>query len=281
MAKTTATTKKTTKTTATTKAVAKKAVVKSTAVKAKPAPVAKTKTVKAAAIAAPKAVKTVTKAATKPVAAKTAAKTPVKAVAPVKAPATKPAAAPKTMASTPAPANKNGLDFAIGDYVVYPTHGVGTIDSVETAKIGGMDVSMYKIMFKHDRMILRVPTQTAKAKGLRKLASGDRLQEAMTTLKGRARVKRTMWSRRAQEYESKINSGDPVAIAEVLRDLKRSNDEVEQSFSERQIYQSALSRLAREVAAVENLTETDASAKLEKLMGKVKKDAANDQLLVA
>ncbi len=280
MAKAAATTKKTTKTATATKTVAKKAVVKSTAVKAKPAPVAKTKTVKAAAIAPKTVAKAVVKAAPAPTPAPKAVARPMTTSrANSKTPQTKTSAVNKTMTSTPA--NKNSMDFNVGDYVVYPTHGVGTVDSIETAKIGGMEVTMYKIMFKHDRMILRVPTLTAKAKGLRKLASGDRLQEAMTTLKGRARIKRTMWSRRAQEYESKINSGDPVAIAEVLRDLKRSNDEVEQSFSERQIYQSALSRLAREVAAVENLTETDASAKLEKLMGKVKKDAANDQLLVA
>ncbi len=202
------------------------------------------------------------------------AKTVVKAAAaPVKtaAVATAVAAAPK----------KDAPDFVVGDYVVYPTHGVGSVDGIETATVGGMSVTMYKIAFKHDRMILRVPVQTARAKGLRKLASGDRLQEAMNTLKGRAKVKRTMWSRRAQEYESKINSGDPVAIAEVLRDLKRSNDEVEQSFSERQIYQSALSRLAREVAAVEKMTETDAATKLEGLMGKIKKAAANDQAAAA
>ena len=187
----------------------------------------------------------------------------------------------KTTITKGSAAAQNNNEFNVGDYVVYPTHGVGTVDGVETATIGGMEVSMYKIAFKHDRMILRVPVTTARAKGLRKLASGDRLQDAMSTLKGRARIKRTMWSRRAQEYETKINSGDPVAIAEVLRDLKRNTDEVEQSFSERQIYQSALSRLAREVAAVEDITETDASDKLEKLIGKVIKEAANDQIAAA
>jgi CarD family transcriptional regulator len=189
--------------------------------------------------------------------------------------------APAKAANVAAAPKKDATDFTTGDYVVYPTHGVGTVDGIETATVGGMQVTMYKIAFKHDRMILRVPVQTARAKGLRKLASGDRLAEAMNTLKGRAKVKRTMWSRRAQEYESKINSGDPVAIAEVLRDLKRSNDDVEQSFSERQIYQSALSRLAREVAAVEKLTEADAACKLEGLMGKIKKAAANDTAAAA
>ena len=212
-------------------------------------------------------------------ATKTAPKTTVKAAAKA-TPA--PKAAVKAPANKAAPAaKKDSMDFTNGDYVVYPTHGVGTVEGIETAKIGGMDVSMYKIVFKTDRMILRVPVMTARAKGLRKLASGDRLQEAMNTLKGRAKIKRTMWSRRAQEYESKINSGDPVAIAEVLRDLKRSNDDVEQSFSERQIYQSALSRLAREVAAVEKMTEVDAASKLEGLMGKIKKAVANDTAIAA
>lgn len=231
------------------------------------------KTIKQAAKTPAKPAKTVSKASVKQ-----AAKPVVKSV--VKQ---QPANTVKTpvKAAAPAPANKEMADFAIGDFVVYPTHGVGTIEAVETATIGGMQVSMYKIMFKQDRMVLRVPVQTARAKGLRKLVSNDRLAEAMNTLKGRAKIKRTMWSRRAQEYESKINSGDPVAIAEVLRDLKRSNDDTEQSFSERQIYQSALSRLAREVAAVEKLTEMDAATKLEGLMGKIKKSAANDQAVAA
>lgn len=218
------------------------------------------------------------KASTPSKSTKTATKTAPKAAAPKAPVKTAVKAAPAVKAQ---PAKKDGQDFSTGDYVVYPTHGVGSVEGIETAKIGGMEVSMYKIVFKTDRMILRVPVMTARAKGLRKLASGDRLAEAMNTLKGRAKVKRTMWSRRAQEYESKINSGDPVAIAEVLRDLKRSNDDVEQSFSERQIYQSALSRLAREVAAVEKMTENDAASKLEGLMGKIKKAAANDQAIAA
>lgn len=165
-------------------------------------------------------------------------------------------------------AHNDNFDFKTGDYVVYPAHGVGQIDGIEIQTISGMEVKLYNISFEKDRMRLKVPVFKAKTAGLRKLSSGDRLKDAMKTLQGRARIRRTMWSRRAQEYETKINSGDPVAIAEVLRDLKRSNDDSEQSYSERQIYQSALQRLAREVAAVQKITEIKAAEKLETMMGK-------------
>ena len=171
--------------------------------------------------------------------------------------------------------NDNSVEFKQGDFVVYPAHGVGMIEGVETQTISGMKVSLYTIAFEKDRMRLKVPTFKAKTAGLRKLTSANRLKDAMKTLQGRAKVRRTMWSRRAQEYETKINSGDPVSIAEVLRDLKRSNDDTEQSYSERQIYQSALQRLAREVAAVQKITEDKAAIKLEVMMGK--KDAGKDK----
>lgn len=171
-------------------------------------------------------------------------------------------------------AHNDNIDFKKGDYVVYPAHGVGQIEGIETTTISGAEVSLYTISFEKDRMRLKVPTFKAKTSGLRKLATGDRLKDAMKTLKGRSRVRRTMWSRRAQEYETKINSGDPVSIAEVLRDLKRSNDDTEQSYSERQIYQEALQRLAREVAAVQSITEDKAAEKLEVMMGKEKKSKA-------
>ena len=161
-------------------------------------------------------------------------------------------------------------NFSQGDYVVYPAHGVGQIEGVETQTIAGMEIRLYAIGFEKERMRLKIPVVKAEAAGLRRLSSTDRLKDAMKTLKGRSRIRRTMWSRRAQEYETKINSGDPVAIAEVLRDLKRSNDDTEQSYSERQIYQSALERLAREVAVVEKITEIKATERLEILLGKVK-----------
>ncbi len=165
-------------------------------------------------------------------------------------------------------ADNDNFDFTTGDYVVYPAHGVGRVEGVETQVIGGMSVSLYTISFEKERMRLKVPVIKAKAAGLRKLSSSERLKDALQTLQGRARVRRTMWSRRAQEYETKINSGDPVSIAEVLRDLKRSNDDSEQSYSERQIYQSALERLAREVAAVKKITEIQAAEQLEQMLGK-------------
>ena len=174
----------------------------------------------------------------------------------------------KTSAQQKATAtNDNILDFGQGDHVVYPAHGVGFIEGVETQSISGLEVTLYTINFEKDRMRLKIPVQKAEASGLRKLSTSDRLKEAMTTLEGKARVKRTMWSRRAQEYEQKINSGDPVSIAEVLRDLKRSNDDHEQSYSERQIYQSALERLAREMAAVESIDEAAATEQLEEVLG--------------
>lgn len=160
------------------------------------------------------------------------------------------------------------IEFEAGDMVVYPAHGVGKIDGIETQVIGGMEMRLYSIAFEDDRLRLKVPLIKAKEAGLRKLSSKNRLDDAMTTLTGKARVKKTMWSRRAQEYEAKINSGDPVSIAEVLRDLRRANDDTEQSYSERQIFQSALQRLAREVAAVEHVTEEKASEKLQEVLVK-------------
>lgn len=163
-------------------------------------------------------------------------------------------------------AHNDNFDFSKGDYVVYPAHGVGQIDGIETATIGGMQIRLYAITFEKERMRLKIPVMKAQSSGLRRLSTNDRLKDAIKTLKGRARIRRTMWSRRAQEYETKINSGDPVSIAEVLRDLKRSNDDSEQSYSERQIYQSALERLAREVAAVERITEIKATERLETIL---------------
>jgi len=170
-------------------------------------------------------------------------------------------------------ADNDNYNFNEGDYVVYPAHGVGMIEGIETQTIGGMEISLYAISFKQDRMRLKIPVMKAESAGLRKISSTDRIQDAMETLQGRARIRRTMWSRRAQEYETKIKSGDPVSIAEVLRDLKRSNDESEQSYSERQIYQSALERLAREVAAVEDITEVKACEQLEDILKPVKAPA--------
>ncbi|MBK66784.1 MAG: CarD family transcriptional regulator [Rickettsiales bacterium] len=156
--------------------------------------------------------------------------------------------------------------FIEGDMVVYPAHGVGIVEGIETQTIGGMEMKLYAISFKDDRLRLKVPVIKAKDSGLRKLSSKDRLKDALDTLEGKAKVKKTMWSRRAQEYEAKINSGDPVSIAEVLRDLRRANDDTEQSYSERQIFQSALHRLAKEVAAVEDIDEEIAAERLQQVL---------------
>ncbi len=172
-------------------------------------------------------------------------------------------------------AGNDNFDFKAGDCVVYPAHGVGQVEGVETQTIAGMELSLYVVGFEKDRMRLKIPVAKAQDSGLRKLSSSARLEDALDTLKGKSRVRRTMWSRRAQEYELKINSGDPVSIAEVLRDLKRNTEETEQSYSERQIYQSALERLAREVAAVDNITEVKATEKLEDILGKIKEAPAN------
>jgi len=153
--------------------------------------------------------------------------------------------------------------FSIGDYVVYPKHGVGKITEIESQEISGMMLELYVVRFEKERMTLRVPINKAEVSGMRRLSSDATLKEAFTTLKGKARIKRTMWSRRAQEYEAKINSGDLVSIAEVVRDLHRGADQPEQSYSERQIYESALGRLARELAAVEDIDEEAAIVKLE------------------
>jgi CarD family transcriptional regulator len=149
--------------------------------------------------------------------------------------------------------SKNGLDFSVGDHVVYPAHGVGIVQGIETQEVAGLKLEVYVITFDHEKMTLRVPTNKAKTAGLRPLAETNVVTQALTTLKGRARVKRTMWSRRAQEYEAKINSGDLISIAEVVRDLHRAENQPEQSYSERQLYESALDRMAREVAAIEQI----------------------------
>lgn len=153
--------------------------------------------------------------------------------------------------------------FDVGDYVVYPKHGVGRVIELQNEEIAGMQLELYVLRFEKEKMTLRVPFNKAEGVGMRKLSSDKTLKEAMHTLKGKPRVKRTMWSRRAQEYEAKINSGDLVAIAEVTRDLFRPADQPEQSYSERQIFEAASSRLARELAAME---KTDEPAALEKIL---------------
>ncbi|MCG8509009.1 MAG: CarD family transcriptional regulator [Rhodospirillales bacterium] len=158
------------------------------------------------------------------------------------------------------------MDFKTGDMVVYPTHGVGRVEGVEKREIAGHNLDLVVIKFTRDRMTLRVPVAKAPTSGLRRLSTQKVMKDALTRLKGRARVKRTMWSRRAQEYEAKINSGDPISIAEVVRDLHRKVDQPDQSFSERQIYEAALDRLVCELAAVEKIDHDKAAEKLEEML---------------
>jgi len=204
---------------------------------------------------------------TKVPASKVAAKTAQKTAA-----AAKPAAATKPVAHPPRVEEKKVLTqrqgFKTNEFVVYPAHGVGQILAIEEQEIAGAKLELFVINFMKDKMTLRVPTAKVANVGMRKLSDPTLVKKALETLKGRARVKRTMWSRRAQEYEAKINSGDIVAIAEVVRDLYRSESQPEQSYSERQLYEAALDRLSREIAVVQHSTETEAIKEIESQLAK-------------
>lgn len=143
--------------------------------------------------------------------------------------------------------------FKAGQFIVYPAHGVGKVTGVEKETVAGFDIELYVVLFEQDKMTLRVPTNKAVAAGMRALSNELILKDAFTTLKGRARIKRTMWSRRAQEYEAKINSGDLILVAEVVRDLHRTDAQPDQSYSERQLYERATDRMVREVAAIKKV----------------------------
>lgn len=201
-----------------------------------------------------------------------AAKRPMKAVAAAvpkpevkRQPATVAKAEP---AKAPVPNKGKHSGFKTNEFIVYPAHGVGQIVAIEEQEIAGMSLELFVITFDKDKMTLRVPTAKLESVGMRKLAAPEVVEKAMTTLKGRARVKRTMWSRRAQEYEAKINSGDLISIAEVVRDLFRSETQPEQSYSERQLYEAALDRMARELAAVESLDERGAVQRIVEVLAK-------------
>ena len=238
-----------------------------------------------------KTAKTAAKATGSKATASKVAKTPLKAAAPkahvaapkapvMKAPVMKAAApvAPKAAAAKPVAAAPRVEEpkkvltqrqgFKTNEFVVYPAHGVGQILAIEEQEIAGAKLELFVINFMKDKMTLRVPTAKVANVGMRKLSDPALVKKALETLKGRARVKRTMWSRRAQEYEAKINSGDIVAIAEVVRDLYRSESQPEQSYSERQLYEAALDRLSREIAVVQHSTETEAVKEIESQLAK-------------
>ena len=160
------------------------------------------------------------------------------------------------------------LGYRTGEFVVYPAHGVGQVTAIEEQEIAGLTLELFVINFEQDKLTLRVPIAKVKTVGMRKLAEDSLVTRALTTVTGRARIKRTMWSRRAQEYEAKINSGDLIAISEVVRDLYRSEDQPEQSYSERQLFEQAMDRMSREIAAVNKLTLTEAVQLIEKNLAK-------------
>lgn len=163
---------------------------------------------------------------------------------------------------------RNG--FKTNEYVVYPTHGVGRIVGIEEQEVAGSILELFVINFEQEKMTLRVPTMKCQNVGMRKLSEGSIVDKAMATLRGRARVRRMMWSRRAQEYEAKINSGDLISIAEVVRDLHRSEAQPEQSYSERQLYEAALERMAREIAAVQDVDEAVATRRICEALNKTR-----------
>ena len=271
---------------------AKKAPARATAKTAVKKPAAKKAPAKATAKPAAKKPAAKKPAAKKPVAKKPVAKKPVAKKPAAKKPAAKPAtkkpAAQKTAAKKSAakpaakkpaakkPAEKkaaakdvvrrSALGFKVGEHVVYPAHGVGQVTEIVSQEVAGMTLDLFVVNFEKEKMVLRVPLDKAAQIGMRKLATPDVMESAMKTLRGRARVKRTMWSRRAQEYEAKINSGSLIAISEVVRDLFRNENQPEQSYSERQLYEAALERMAREVATINKNTEDDAIVELEAVL---------------
>ena len=164
------------------------------------------------------------------------------------------------------PSRKKVVEFNTNDFVVYPTHGVGRILGIEQQDFSGTTIDVVVIRFEQDRMTLRVPLEKARGLGLRTLSSKKQMEDAISTLQGKARTRRDMWAKRAKVYDEKIRSGNPVFIAEVVRDLHRKENKAEQSYSERQMYQAALDRLAREFAAIEQIPQSAAADKLENLM---------------
>lgn len=164
--------------------------------------------------------------------------------------------------------------FKINEFIVYPAHGVGKVIAVEKEEIAGMEVELYVVIFEQDKMTLRVPTAKAATSGMRALSNELVLKDSYTTLRGRARIKRTMWSRRAQEYEAKINSGDLVLLSEVVRDLHRTGDQPEQSYSERQLYERAIDRMVREVAAIKKTTRSAAMDDILEILAAARAKAA-------
>ncbi len=208
----------------------------------------------------------VVKAAVRPSRVPEAEKPKLKVVARSIPPAPPPPPAPVKPREESAVETSRKLSFQVGDHVVYPSHGVGKIVGIERHTVGEQALQMFVVSFEKERMTLRVPVSKIASAGMRRLSSPEKMDAAVSALKGRARARRVMWSRRAQEYEAKLNSGDPVSIAEVVRDLHRNVGQPDQSYSERQMYEAALERLAREFAAVQKIDPTQAAERLEKVL---------------
>jgi len=175
-------------------------------------------------------------------------------------------------------AKKVQLDYSVGDHIVYPSHGVGEITSIQNYEIAEEKLEMYNVIFEKEKMTLKIPTKKAKEIGLRKVSSKNNMKKALEILNGKAKIRRTMWSRRAQEYEAKINSGSLNELTEVVRDLFRNSSQPEQSYSERQLYESARDRLAREVAVVEKTNDEKAVEKIEIILNEATKKSSSESI---
>ena len=238
----------------------------------------------------PKAKNTKTKKATSKIKKSTVAKKTVKKVtAPKKSkPKSKPIKRPKakkvtetktkTARKETAKPKKIQLDYSIGDHIVYPSHGVGEVTSIQKYEIAEEKLEMYNVIFEKEKMTLKIPTEKAKEIGIRKVSSRANLKKTLEILNGKAKIRRTMWSRRAQEYESKINSGNLNELTEVVRDLFRNSSQPEQSYSERQLYESARNRLAREVAVVEQTDDEKAVEKIEAILNEATKKSSSENI---
>tara|TARA_B100001142_G_scaffold89357_1_gene91115 strand:+ start:217 stop:981 length:765 start_codon:yes stop_codon:yes gene_type:complete len=219
--------------------------------------------------------KTVAKKATKKASAR---KAPVKKTVAKKAPAKKTVA--KKSSSKKSPTKKIKLQYSVGDFIVYPSHGVGEITDIQTFEIAEEKLEMYNVIFDKEKMTLKIPTIKAKEIGLRKVSSRNEMKKTLEILKGKAKIRRTMWSRRAQEYEAKINSGILTELTEVVRDLFRNSSQPEQSYSERQLYESARDRLAREVAVVEKTDDDKAVDKIEIILNDATRKSSSENSII-
>ena len=205
-------------------------------------------------------------------------KAPAKKTVAKKAPAKKTVA--KKSSSKKSSTKKIKLQYSVGDFIVYPSHGVGEITDIQTFEIAEEKLEMYNVIFDKEKMTLKIPTIKAKEIGIRKVSSRNEMKKTLEILKSKAKIRRTMWSRRAQEYEAKINSGILIELTEVVRDLFRNSNQPEQSYSERQLYESARDRLAREVAVVEKTDDDNAVEKIETILNDATRKSSSENSII-